>query len=73
MLGVHDGQVVPSPIAVARRAKSSSNVHWVLGTLMVIIGVGAIVGIIVAVTMGLTNVALAIGLVGCAFFARAWC
>jgi hypothetical protein len=73
MLGVHDGQVVPSQVAVARTAKSSSGVHWVLGTLMVIIGIGAIVGIVVAVTMGLTNIALAIGIIGCAFFARAWC
>jgi hypothetical protein len=73
MLGVHDGQVVSSQLAAARRARSSANVHWLLGTLMVIIGVGVIAGIVVAVTMGLTTIALAIGIVGCAFFARAWC
>jgi hypothetical protein len=74
MAGVHDGQVVPSPLAVARATRSSAHhTHWVLGLLMVLVGIGAVTGVIVAVTMGMTNLALAIGIVGCAFFARAWC
>jgi hypothetical protein len=72
MVSAPDGHVVSTPLAVSRPAKASDT-HWVLGLLMVIIGVAAITGIIIAVSMGLTNMALAIGIVGCAFFARAWC
>ncbi|MCV7227544.1 hypothetical protein [Mycolicibacterium komossense] len=72
MVSAHDGHVVPSPLAVTRPAKTSDT-HWALGLLMVIIAVAGITGIVIAVSMGLTNLALAIGIVGCAFFARAWC
>ncbi|CAN5670151.1 hypothetical protein BH09ACT8_BH09ACT8_60270 [soil metagenome] len=72
MVSAHDGHVVPSQVAVTRPAKTSET-HWMLGLLMVIIGVAAITGIVIAVSTGLTNMALAIGIVGCAFFARAWC
>ncbi len=71
MTAAHDGQVVPATAAARRAAKSDT--HWVLALLMVVVGIGAIAGVIVAATMGLTNLALAIGIVGCAFFARAWC
>lgn len=72
MVSTHDGHVVPTPLSVSRPAKASDS-HWVLGLLMVLIGVAAVTGIVVAVSMGMTNMALAIGIVGCAFFARAWC
>ena len=72
MVSAHDGQVVPAQRAVARKAKASDT-HWVLGLLTVLIGVAAVTGIVIAVSMGLTNMALAIGIVGCAFFARAFC
>jgi hypothetical protein len=63
---------VPSQLAISRpRKQSDTNVF--LTILTVLIGIAAIAGIIVTVTMGLTNVALAIGIVGCAFFARAFC
>ena len=70
MVGAQDVPV--SQLALARTRKPSDT-GWILGTLMVIIGVGAIIGIVVTVAMGLTNMALAIGIVGCAFFARAFC
>ncbi len=73
MVGVRGGQVAQSALAAGHAGKSSSDTRWLLGALMVIIGIGAIVGIVVTLSMGLTNVALAIGIVGCAFFARAWC
>ena len=71
MVGAQDVPV-QSQLAISR-AEKSSDTRWLLSTLMVIIGIGAIVGIVVAVSMGLTNVALAIGIIGCAFFARAFC
>jgi hypothetical protein len=71
MVGAQDVSV-QSQLALSRTRKSSDT-RWLLSTLMVIIGIGAVVGIFVTVSMGLTNVALAIGIIGCAFFARAFC
>ena len=71
MVGAQDVPV-QSQLAISRAGKPSV-AHWLLGALMVLIGIAAIVGIVVTVSMGLTNVALAIGLIGCAFFARAFC
>jgi hypothetical protein len=63
---------VQSQLAVSRPRKASEK-HLFLTMLAILIGIGGIVGILVTVSMGLTNVALAIGLIGCAFFARAFC
>jgi hypothetical protein len=71
MVGAQDVSV-QSQLAISRTRKPSDT-RWLLSTLMVIIGIAAIVGIFVTVSMGLTNVALAIGIIGCAFFARAFC
>jgi hypothetical protein len=63
---------VPSQLAYSRPRKQSDT-NLFLTILTVIIGIAAIAGVIVTVTMGLTNVAMAIGIIGCAFFARAFC
>jgi hypothetical protein len=62
----------PSQLAISRTRKASDK-HLFLTILTILIGIGAIAGILVTVSMGLTNVALAIGIIGCAFFARAFC
>lgn len=41
----------------------------VLGVLMLVLGIGAISGVVVAVAMGLPTLAIIIGLVSGAFFA----
>ena len=40
-----------------------------LGVLMVVLGIGAIAGVVTAVAMGLPTVAIAVGLISGAFFA----
>lgn len=41
----------------------------IVGVLLVVLGIGSIAGVIVAVSMGLPTLALAIGLISGAFFA----
>ena len=60
----------------ARPLAKSSSIdarHWFLGTLLVIIGISAIAGIVVAAMSGQTTVALIIALFAGAFFSRVAC
>lgn len=40
-----------------------------VGVLMLVLGIGAVAGVVVAVSMGLPTLAIAIGLISGAFFA----
>jgi len=73
MVGVNGHEVgQPQPARPLPR-RSTSNTHWLLGTLLALIAVSAIVGIVVTASMGQTTIALIIALFAGAFFSRAAC
>jgi hypothetical protein len=74
MLGAHDGNLVRSHTAVPHAAGGSIHGHRILlGVLLLLIAVGAVAGVMVAMSSGQPTVALIIGLVAAAFFTRVGC
>jgi hypothetical protein len=74
MLGSHDGSLEHARTELPRAAGGSiSGTRVVMGILLVLIAVAVITGVAVAMTSGQPTVAFVIGLVGLAFFSRAFC
>ncbi len=73
MLGPENGAQGPRT-AMPPTAGGSINGHRMLmGLLLLLIGIAAIAGVLVAVSSGQPTIALIIGLVAAAFFARVGC
>lgn len=67
-------QNVPiSPVAAHPVSARHSDTSWVMVLLMVIVAVASIAGIVWAVMHGHNDWAIAVGIVGSAFFTRAAC
>jgi hypothetical protein len=74
MLGTPSGSPKPARTDLPRAAGGSINGHRVLmGILLLLIAVAVITGVTVAMASGQPTVAFVIGLVGVAFFSRAFC
>ncbi|MCW2688471.1 MAG: hypothetical protein JWR37_3361 [Mycobacterium sp.] len=73
MVRVHKGAVVQSKVHPPRAAGSLIDIRWFWGFLLLVIGIAAIVGIVVAAAYGQTTLAIIIGLVAGAFFSRVAC
>ncbi len=74
MLGPQNGLQGQSRSALPRAAGGSiSGTRVLLALLLLLIAVAAVAGVIVAMTSGQPTVALIIGLVAAAFFARVGC
>ena len=74
MVGVNDDPLGhPQPVPPLAKSSSVDARHWFLYTLLVIIGISAIVGIVVSAMSGQTTVALIIALFAGAFFSRVAC
>jgi hypothetical protein len=70
MDAVNNGSLSSHPLA-AQRDRAPLDPRWVLGFVLSIVGViAAISGVVVAVMMGQTTIAIIIGIVAGAFFAR---
>jgi Flp pilus assembly protein TadB len=73
MGGVDDDPMgLPHP-ARPPAGRPPANNRWVLGTLLLLIGIAAVVGVVVAAVSGQPTVALVIALVAAAFFSRVGC
>jgi hypothetical protein len=72
MVGAHDVPVSQLPTARPAAARSSDT-GWVMVLLMITVAIAAIAGIVVAVMNGHNDIALAVGIIGSAFFTRAAC
>lgn len=59
--------------AQAVRAGRAATTHWLLTTLLCLMGVAAIVAVVAATALGQPTAALVIGLVSGAFFAGMMC
>jgi hypothetical protein len=74
MRGTHDDPVGQRQTALPRAAGGSINgTRMLLGVVLVLIAIASITGVVVAVTNGQPQVALIIGLIAAAFFARVGC
>ena len=74
MIGPNEDSVgEPQPAAPLTRGRSIDATHWLLGSLLVVIGISAIVGVVVAAMSGQPTVALIIALFAAAFFSRVGC
>ena len=64
-----------SPLGTTRPAASGSisGMRVLMGILLLLIAVGAITGVVVALSSGQPTIALVIGLVAAAFFTRVGC
>jgi hypothetical protein len=73
MIGADDeptGRRLPPRPLVSR---PSAEIRWALGALLVLIGIAAIVGVVVAAVSGQPTMALIIALFAGAFFSRVAC
>jgi hypothetical protein len=74
MVGANeDSPGKPQPAAPITRHSSIDGHHLLLGFLLVLIGISAIVGVVVAAMSGQGTVALIIALFAAAFFSRVGC
>jgi hypothetical protein len=74
MLGSPKGRLDQPRTELPRAAGGSINgMRVVMGILLVLIALAVITGVAVAMTSGQPTVAFVIGLVGLAFFSRAFC
>lgn len=74
MIGPNDGTLAQSRSSMPRAAGGSINgMRLLLGLVLFVIAVAAIMGVVVALSTGQPTVALIIGLVAAAFFARVGC
>jgi len=74
MLGSPNGRLDHPRTELPRAAGGSINgMRVVMGILLVLIALAVITGVAVAMTSGQPTVAFVIGLVGLAFFSRAFC
>jgi hypothetical protein len=74
MIGRHYGSPRKSPTALPPVAGGSINgMRVLMGLILFVIAVAAIMGVVVEVASGRPQVALIIGLVAAAFFARVGC
>lgn len=74
MIGSHDGSPGKGPTVLRPAAHGSINgMRILMGLILFVIAVGAIMGVVVALSSGQPQVALIIGLVAGAFFARVGC
>lgn len=74
MLASHDGSIEHSRAKLPRAAGGSIHgTRLLMGILLVLIAVGVITGVAIAMTSGQPTVAFVIGLLGVAFFSRAFC
>jgi hypothetical protein len=73
MIGADDEPTVqplpPRPLV----SRPSAEIRWALGALLVLIGIAAIVGVVVAAVSGQPTIALIIALFAGAFFSRVAC
>jgi hypothetical protein len=73
MIGADDEPIVqplpPRPLV----SRPSVEIRWALGALLVLIGIAAIVGVVVAAVSGQPTIALIIALLAGAFFSRVAC
>ena len=74
MIGPDDGKLAQPRTALPPAAGGSINgMRVLMGILLLAIAVGAIMGVVVALSSGQPTIALIIGLVTAAFFARVGC
>ena len=74
MTGPNDGSLGPSRNTLPRAVGGSINgTRVLLGLVLFVIAIASIMGIVVALSSGQPTVALIIGLVAGAFFARVGC
>ncbi|WP_036436417.1 hypothetical protein [Mycobacterium sp. URHB0044] len=74
MRGSHDDRVGQRQPALPRAAGGSINGHrMLLGIVLLLIAIASITGVFVALSSGQWQVALIIGLLSAAFFARVGC
>lgn len=74
MIGPDDRKLAGRQTALPRAAGGSINgMRVLMGLLLLAILVGAVVGVLVALSSGQPTIALIIGLVAAAFFARVGC
>ena len=73
MIGAN-GQPIGQPRPARPLARRpSADIRWGLGALLVLIGIAAIVGVVVAAVSGQPTIALIIALFAGAFFSRVAC
>ena len=75
MIGPHNGgKLAPPQTSLPRTAGGSINgMRILMGLLLLAILVGAVAGVLVALSTGQPTIALIIGLVAAAFFTRVGC
>jgi hypothetical protein len=74
MVGANEDSIgEPKPAPPITRGSSIDGHHLLLGFLLVLIGISAIVGVVVAAVSGQGTVALIIALFAAAFFSRVGC
>ena len=74
MIGPDNGKLAPPQTALPRAAGGSINgMRILMGLLLLAIAVGAVIGVLVALSSGQPTIALIIGLVAAAFFTRVGC
>ena len=73
MVGVSEGAFAPHEVEPQRAVRASETVNWALAILMMAILVGAVAGVVVALSSGMPNLALMIALVTGAVFAGIAC
>lgn len=73
MVGVGEGAMVPQEVEPQRAVRASESVNWALAILMLGILIGAVAGVVVALSIGMPTVAILIALVTGAVFAGVAC
>ena len=74
MIGPIDGSSAPSPRTLPRAAGGSINgMRVLMGLILFVLAIAAIMGVVVALASGQHTLALVIGLLAAAFFARVGC
>jgi hypothetical protein len=73
MIGADDEPIVQPHPRRPLVSRPSAEIRWALGALLVLIGIAAIVGVVVAAVSGQPTIALIIALFAGAFFSRVAC
>jgi len=73
MVGIGDGALVPRDIEPTRAVHSPHPVNWGLAFLMVSVLIAGVAGVVLALSSGMPNIAIVIGLITGAVFAGQAC
>jgi hypothetical protein len=73
MVGFGEGAMVPRQVQPSHAVRASHEINWVVAFLMMTVLIAGVAGVILALSSGLPNVAIVIGLVTGAVFAGQAC